>query len=538
MRAAWFIGAMSLIVALTLGYSAARIDGMNIGNNSLMKAKAEKTILLADAKKQKQKSDDKKRGPYVPEKEIFQWFQTYSEVISIVEKKAFRQVDFSKFIQDSLKSAVSNVDAHSAFFSQKSYKSAIESTSGEFSGIGVSIITKGTDDEALIVVDVIQGGPSYKAGLKPGDKIVEVGGVKLKGLNADEVVGKLKGKVGTKVDVKVIRNKKPLSFTITRDIIKDQTSMCYKFVEQNVYYLSLKIFNEVAAQQVENLLVKANKGACRGIILDLRRNPGGTLESAIEMGGLFLKKGSLVVSTKDKNGKVVQTYKTNRDPVLKSDVPIFILIDNFTASASEILAGALKHHSMDKDNHKNLKVFLVGTSTFGKGSVQELIPIKNGCAIKITSMLYYLPDDSSIQAVGIHPDFPIKPKMTPEEEIKWIHDLYGKETSLKGHITAKEVDDLKKGKKQSGFFWSRIFGGGDDAEEKKQKKEEQEKSWEQKRQEALAQDVQVQASVNLINLLDLAKQLNKKMIGTREQTLTFLKKNYLSDEAAKLEEVK
>ena len=293
------------------------------------------------------------------DEDIYKWFQTYSEVVGLINKKSFQQVDFSKFIQDSLKSAISQIDAHSSFFTQESYKSAIESTSGEFSGIGVSITSKAIDDETLPIIDVIQGGPSEKAGLKAGDKIIEVDEEKLKGLSSDEVITKLKGKVGSKVKVKVIRKKKLVDFFIIRDIIKDQTSICYRFKDQNIFYLSLKIFNEIAAKQMENLLKKANEGICRGIILDLRRNPGGTLESSIEMAGLFLEKNSVVVKTKNKKGKIVEIYKTTQKPILTSNIPIFILIDNFTASASEILAGALHYYSEQKNIHKDLMVFLI-----------------------------------------------------------------------------------------------------------------------------------------------------------------------------------
>ncbi len=490
---------------------------------------------LSAAKKQAVKKTKEKKDA---EKDIFQWFQTYSEVVSIVEQKAFRTVDFSRFIQDSLKSAVAQVDAHSAFFTKESYKAALESTQGEFSGIGVSVVTKNPEDESLVIVDVIQDGPGFKAGLEAGDKIVEVNGEKLKGLSSDEVINKLKGKTGSTLNLKIIRKKKPLEFTVTRDVIKDQTSICYRFPNQDVYYVSLKIFNEVAAQQVKDILHKANDGECKGLILDLRRNPGGTLDSAIEMAGLFLNRGSVVVSTKDRNRKRIANYVTDVEPVLESDVPVFILVDNFTASASEILAGCLKYHSMKTGSHKNLMVFLVGTPTFGKGSVQELMPIKNGTALKLTTMLYYLPEDQSIQAVGIKPDFTIQPKTTPSKEMKWINELYGKESSLKNHITVDEVEGKDSSEKPG--FWGRLFGRGKKKVEAKKKKEEEDKkkTFEQKQKEALSKDIQVQAAVNMINLLDIAKRNMPKLVAGREKAVAFLKKNYLTDDKVEVVKVK
>ncbi len=456
------------------------------------------------------------------EKVIYPWLGTVAEIVSLIGKKAFKEPDFSDFFQEALKAAVPYIDAHSAFFSKEAYKSTIESTSGEFSGIGVSIISKTPQDDALVIVEVIQGGPAHKAGLKAGDKIVEVNGEKLRGLSTDEVIIKLKGKIKTEVKLKIIRNKKPLEFKIKRDIIKDQTSLCYYLKNQNIYYLKLTLFTEMAAKQMAQLLKKANEGKCNGIVLDLRRNPGGILDSAIDIANLFLPKKSLVVITKDKTGKTLAEYHTKKDPVLKTNVPIFIIIDNFTASASEILAGCLRYYS-EKNN--KLMTFLVGTSTFGKGSVQEVIPISNGCALKLTTMLYYLPNHKTIQAIGIEPDFLVKPRIVPAEELKWINELYGKETTLKHHITLQEAEGKKKSNKKG-------------KKNQIKKDEEKEKSWEEKQREAIQHDIQIQTSINMINMLNLAKKCYPKEVDTRQKTVVFLRKNYITDQEIELEKIK
>ena len=486
-----------------------------------------------------QNQTDIKDAPSDAEKEIYRWFRTISEVVSLTEKKAFRNVDFSAFIQEALKAAVPHIDAHSAFFSKESYKTAIETTSGEFSGIGVSIINKTPEDDTLIIVDVIPGGPSEKGGLKSGDKILEVDGEKLRSLSTDEAINKLKGKVGTEVKLTIIRDKKPVSFKIKREIIKDQTSICYLFKNQNIYYLSLKLFTETAAKQMKELLKQANEGKCKGIILDLRGNAGGILDSAVDVAGLFLEKNSLVVTTKDREGETVSKYYTKTDPVLKSDIPIFILINNFTASASEILAGCLKYYSeksfTDSGNKKrNLAVFLLGNPSFGKGSVQEVIPISNGCALKLTTMLYYLPNQESIQAVGINPDFVIKPKIIPTEDLKWIQDLYGKETTLKHHITVKEVDK-NNGKEENG---KKEDKKEIDKNNNETDKKEDEKSFEEKQKDDIIQNVQIQAAVNMINLLDIARKYMPKQVSSRPKAINFLKLNYLTDEQVDLEKIK
>lgn len=515
-----------------------------------------------------EKDENKPIKEYNAQKDIFQWLPTYSEVLSVVEKKCFRKVDFDKFVQDSLKSAISKVDAHSSFFSDEEFKSTLESTSGEFSGIGVSIIGKAPDDDSLMIVEVVPGSPSEKAGVKKGDRIIKIGKDNLKGLSTDQVINKLKGKVGSKVTIKVARKKKPMTFTITRDIIKDQISLCFYFKNQNVYYLSLKQFTENAAKQVSVLLEKANQGKCKGVLLDLRGNPGGTLDSAIEMAGLFLPKGSPVVHTRDRNGKVVAKYFTKSAPLLKSDVPIFILINNFTASASEILAGCLRYHSEQSYlnggwSGKKLMVFLLGMTTFGKGSVQELIPVKNGCALKLTTMLYFLPDQSSLQARGIKPDFTVKPKYVPADEMEWIKEFYGKESSLKNYITEKEVcenlglpydEKLDKEHKNAEknceheplldmSDGAEEVGGdteleSDDADGESDKNKKDEKSWEERQKEALASDCQVQAGVNMINMLNwLKKGRKKKTAFTRVEALRLLNKNYLTDEGVVVEKL-
>jgi carboxyl-terminal processing protease len=507
---------------------------------------------------------------YDAQKDIMLWLPTYSEVLSIVEKKAFRRVDFDKFVQDSLKSAVSKVDAHSSFFSNDEYKSTLESTAGEFSGIGVSIIGKAPDDDSLMIIEVLPGSPAEKVGIKKGDRIIKVGKDNLKNMTTDQVINKLKGKVGSKISIKIVRKKKPMSFMVTRDIIKDQISLCFFFKNQNVYYFSLKQFTENAAKQMSGLLEKANQGKCKGIVLDLRGNPGGTLDSAIETAGLFLPKGAPVVHTRDRNGKIVAKYFTNSEPVLKSDVPIFILINNFTASASEILAGCLRFHSEQSYLNggwkgKKLMVFLLGMTTFGKGSVQELIPVKNGCALKLTTMLYFLPDGSSLQAQGISPDFTVKPKYVPADEMEWIKEFYGKENSLKNYITVKEVsenlglpvdeaikkeEEAKKKEARENSSLLDLSGGtqefddadvtsdddseADDADANKK----DEKSWSERQKEALAADSQVLASVNMINLLNWFKKGRKKKASLiRADAVRLLNKNYLTDENAVIEKV-
>ncbi|MFC1854598.1 S41 family peptidase [Candidatus Dependentiae bacterium] len=493
--------------------------------------------------------------------EIYRWLKTTAEVVSTVQSKSFRNVDFERFLQDALKASVSGVDSHSTFI--ENYEEITDATAGKFSGIGASMIAKPREDDALVIIEVLDGSPAQKAGMKAGDKIVAVNDEKLRGLSLDEVVNKIKGKRGTKVRLKVIRDKKPMEFVVTRDIIKDQSSYCYHFEKQNVYCFILKNFTENSTNQMKDLLKRAQKdSSCKGIILDLRSNPGGVLGAAIDMTSLFLPKGSLITSTRNNKNELVREYRTTKEQFLTTaHLPIFVLINNFTASASEIMAGALEYHSTKLSEDKETRdkapmVIIAGTSTFGKGSVQEVIPVSNGCALKLTTMLYFLPNDTSIQEKGVNPDITIKPKLIPAKETKWITELYGKESTIKHHITAEEVEKIRSGQKPE--LTSKI----DEQEAKRQretelKREKEEEnednplksdeydektgkklSFKEKQERSVARNHQIQSCVNMINLLHMASKCQPEAIDTRKNTIEFLKTNFVTDETTVVKRLK
>ena len=278
------------------------------------------------------------------------------------------------------------------------------------------------------------------------------------------------------------------------------------------------MFSEGSAQQLEQLLTKAHKKEYKGLILDLRNNSGGLLPSAIDIAGLFLEKGSVVVTTKDKNGKVTEEYRTTRNPIA-SHIPIFILINNYSASAAEILAGALKIHAdkkSDKKKKNNPLVFLVGTKTFGKGSVQEVIPISNNCAIKITTSLYFLPDNSSIQAEGIVPDFEIERCLPPSEQQQWVAKFYGREQALANHIKLSDKKD----------------------EPKKDEPKNKVKSWAERAKQTLSTDNQFLETINLINLLQVGQKQCSLDLTSRQAGINFINSVFTSSKNLKLVEVK
>ena len=279
------------------------------------------------------------------------------------------------------------------------------------------------------------------------------------------------------------------------------------------------MFTNTAAKQIEQLLKKSHSGRHKGLILDLRNNSGGLLNSAVDIAGLFLKKNSLVVVTKNKENKELERYTTTRTPLSENNIPIFILINNYTASAAEILAGCLKINS-DKTN--DYLVFLVGTKTFGKGSVQEVIPISNDCAVKITTCLYFLPDNTTIQSIGINPDFYIERTHPPTEQIKWLTKNYGREESLKNHIVP---ENLKQSKEKISTKESSA-----NSHKKESRKYDRAK-------EMLQNDNQLKDCINLINVLHTAQTYTPHLVKTRQNALIYLKKNHICNEKLDIEEI-
>lgn len=522
--------------------------------------------------------------------EICNWLQTTASVVRLVDERAFRNVDFSEFFKNALRSAVAGIDAHSSFVTN--YKEMMEGVSGSFSGVGVSVIGKAVEDDFLLIIDVVQDGPAEKAGLCAGDKIIAVDELKIKGMSTSEVIAKMKGLRGSRVNIKILRRKQILDFELTRDTITDQSSWCYHFPKQQIYYLSLKVFSENATQQLQKLLKKINADQlCRGLILDLRNNPGGIMETAVDIAGLFLPKNSLVVSTKDKFNHEVKLYRTMSEPILQRELPIIVLVNNFSASASEILAGALRWHSQEmyqntKTNpsyKRKLKIMLAGNQTYGKGSVQSVIPVGNGCALTLTEMLYFLPDGKCIQAKGVTPDIHLPLKYPISREGRWILELCGQEKSVSHHITTQETELLQQGKtpalhtsidkaeakrmqrleslhdkedssndgEEDDFVFQDVGSpevnemleaktacANDENGDTKHKKLVNAQQTELKAERRLARDHQIQASINMINLLNLAESLQPQKVATRQQALDFLNENFVCNDKLEVKKLK
>jgi len=455
------------------------------------------------------------------------WSRTFAEVMQLANKKHYKIANLEEAMIKAIDAFLSHLDPHSSFLDPKTYKLMLDQTSGQFFGIGIVIDnTRKPKDKYLTIVDTIPGGPSDKAGIKPLDKIIEIDGQPLEGMSTEEATTKLKGQRNTSVHIKVLRENHPdlISFDIVRDVIKEQNSMSFHIKSHNIYYISLNMFTENAVKQIEKLLRQSTQKPYKGLILDLRNNSGGLLSAAIDIASLFLDKGSLVVVTKDKTGKEIERYVTKKDPIANNRLPIFILINNYTASAAEILAACLKTHSdalakKDPRNQKSL-VFLVGTNSFGKGSVQEVIPVSNNCAAKITTSLYF-PNNTDIQGEGIKPDFEVERTFPPTEQMQWFTKHYGREKALNNYIKTREQEQEKEAEKQ-----------------KSNPKQNGPTRWIERAKEMLQTDNQLREAISLINLLNVFQGLCPDKVCNRTKAIAQLKDSHITHDTLDIEEIK
>ncbi len=454
----------------------------------------------------------------------YQWTRTFAEVMQLANKKHYKIANLEEAMIRAIDAFLSYLDPHSSFLDPKTYKLMLDQTSGQFFGIGVVIDnTRKAKDKYLTIVDTIPDGPSDKAGVKPLDKIIEIEGQPLEGMSTEEATTKLKGQRNTTVSIKVLRENHPdlIALDIVRDVVKEQNSMSFHIKSHNIYYISLNMFTENAVKQIEELLRQSAEKPYKGLILDLRNNSGGLLSAAIDIAGLFLDKGSLVVVTKDKQDKEIERYVTKKDPVANNKLPIFILINNYTASAAEILAACLKTHSDELAKKyptasKSL-VFLVGTNSFGKGSVQEVIPVSNNCAAKITTSLYF-PNNTNIQGEGIQPDFVVDRSFPPTEQMKWFTKHYGREKALNNYI--------KKN------------GEATEAKTDEPPKPKQPVRWIERAKEMLQTDNQLREAISLINLLHVFQGLCPNKVCNRTKAVEQLKDSHITHDTLDIEEMK
>lgn len=360
-----------------------------------------------------------------------------SQILERVKKDYVDEKTQDQLIEAAASGVLSSLDPHSSFLNAEDLKEMSIHTKGEFGGVGIEITT---DMSVAKVVSAIEDTPAYRAGIKSGDFIVRIDGKSTYSMKIDEIVKKIRGKVNSPVKLTIYRKgeKEPLEKTIIRRIIKIKPVKSNRF--NDVAYIKITNFSErtFADLQTELKKLKTQIGEknLKGLVLDLRNNPGGLLDQAIEVSAGFLDKEKVVVSVKGKAG-VLKEFQTENDQFLVPNLPIVVLINEGSASASEIVAGALQDHK---------RAVIMGSKSFGKGSVQTVIPLENNQgALKMTTALYYTPSGRSIQATGIEPDIELA-----QASIEKQKDLErDSEADLKGHIEIKIQDSIEKTAKSS-----------------------------------------------------------------------------------------
>ena len=358
--------------------------------------------------------------------------RTMAEVYSQVKANYYQDKTDDEILEGALKGMVSNLDPHSEYMNLKDYADMQESTKGEFGGLGMEV---GSEDGFVKVVSPIEDTPAERAGIQSGDYILKIDDASTRGMSVNDAVKRMRGEPGTKITLTLTRKDapQPIVVTLTRAVIKVR-SVRHDIIEPGYGYLRISQFQErtvPAMTEALQAMHQTNGGPLKGLIIDLRDDPGGLLNGAVGVSAAFLQNGQLVVSTKGRDGKENMNLKaqpadyqigSSKDPLAGlpaefKTIPITVLINSGSASASEIVAGALQDHK---------RAVIVGTQSFGKGSVQSVMPLSNGGALKITTQLYYTPSGRSIQAQGIVPDVEVADKTRRYES---------READLSGHLS-------------------------------------------------------------------------------------------------------
>ena len=335
----------------------------------------------------------------------YELLNLFGEVMERAKLNYVEEASDKKLIESAINGMLTSLDPHSSYLDADSFNYMSEQTKGKFGGLGIEV----TMDNGLVkVVSPIDDTPAAKAGIKAGDYITNINGETVVGMSLNDAVSKMRGKVGEKVKLSIRRvNSKPIELTIKRQEIKIQ-SVKNEIKEDSIVYIRISSFTEDVDKSVSEAITKAKKklkNKLLGIVIDVRNNPGGLLDQAVDVSDLFLEKGE-IVSTRSRNEADTVKYMANEGDIAKG-LPIVVIINEGSASASEILAGALQDHH---------RAIILGEKSFGKGSVQTVIPLRDYGAMRLTTARYYTPSGRSIQAKGIEPDVEVKPAKIEELE--------------------------------------------------------------------------------------------------------------------------
>jgi carboxyl-terminal processing protease len=378
--------------------------------------------------------------------------QNFSKVLNLIQQYYVDEVDTKKLVYGAIKGMLRELDPHTNFMPPDMFKEFENETSGEFGGLGIEISVQ---NGILTIISPIEDTPAWKAGIKAGDRVIAIDEHSTKGMSLAEASQYLRGKNGSKVVLKVVREneEEPRDITIVRGSVKIH-SVKYTDMEDGYAYVRITSFIENTAKDLDKVLSEheAKHKKIEGLLIDLRKNPGGLLDQAVRVSDMFLKEG-IIVSTIGRNVKDKEvTYATKKGK--RTDFPIIILVDEYSASASEILSGALQD---------NKRALIVGERTFGKGSVQSVVKLQDGSGLKLTVARYYTPSGVSIQSEGIKPDVEIE-DVEPEAFSKAIVKTKGtREKDIQGHLKSereKKEEQLASKQQQvtNAVAWWKDYG--------------------------------------------------------------------------------
>lgn len=354
------------------------------------------------------------------EESAYSELRTFTEVLSLVEENYVNPIEPKKLVLGAIHGMLRTLDPHTSYLTPEFYKEMQVETTGRFGGLGIEITIR---DDVLTVVTPIEDTPAFRAGIKAGDQIIEVEGESTKDMNLQDAVRRLRGEPGTQVKIKVRRKgvERPLDFSIPREIIRIKSVRSRMFPDQ-IGYIRLRSFQGTTGVEVREALSQLMVQKARGVVFDLRNNPGGLLSQAVEVSDIFLEPGKLIVYTKGRLESQQQRF-TSSERGIGAALPLVVLVNAGSASASEIVAGALQDLG---------RAAVLGEKTFGKGSVQTIVPLSDGSGLRLTTALYYTPKGRLIQGEGIEPDVKV-----PSESQLPTGAAHLRERDLPGHLPSE-----------------------------------------------------------------------------------------------------
>ena len=422
--------------------------------------------------------------PKTPPVDSYEKLKTFSEILSLLEANYVEKVDANDLIDGAIRGMLKTLDPHTSYLPPESFTQMKVETSGRFGGLGIEITIK---QGILTVVTPIEDTPAFKAGVKSGDRIIKIEDESTLDMTLSDAVERLRGKIGSKITVTIFREglEEPLKVTLERANIQIK-SVKSKIYEGGIGYVKIRSFTKTTSRDLDKVLDKFREKQVKKLVLDLRNNPGGLLNQAVEVSDRFLKPENLIVYTQGRTEEQNMRFTTH-DRVQRVTYPMIILVNGGSASASEIVAGALQDSS---------RAIILGTQTFGKGSVQTIIPLSDGSALRLTTARYFTPSGRVIQENGIIPDItvevPFVSKKAQEENDKGKEEVSKEKVKMRKFLREKDLKQHLKGKKSFG-------------EEEAKPKEDMKSKEEVKKDELMAslkedlvKDIQLKEAIDLL----------------------------------------